>query len=125
MSEPSDENKQVSEFAEYKKLCQAVFHRASQSQLKYLQSLIELQQSMLTSCNGIVAKQLAAAEKYAKENENSAAILSYHFGIFTGVIDVWIELIKLGYDAGTIRLDNYKKTVSLVSEGLDMPIETK
>ena len=48
-----------------------MFGKASASQLQYLSASIELQQSLLTSCDSIVTNQLNWLEKYVKENNAS------------------------------------------------------
>ena len=59
------------EYDEYRKTCSIIFGKASASQLQYLSASIELQQSLLTSCDSIVANQLNWLEKYVKENNAS------------------------------------------------------
>ena len=55
-------------FDQYKKTCSILFGTATQSQLRYLNASIELQQVQLTSCDSLVANQLKWIEDYVREN---------------------------------------------------------
>ena len=64
---------EVSGFDQYKKTCSIIFGNATQSQLRYLNASIELQQVLLTSCDSLVANQLKWIENYVRENRGGAS----------------------------------------------------
>ena len=49
---------EVSGFDQYKKTCSIIFGNATQSQLRYLNASIELQQVLLTSCDSLGRKSV-------------------------------------------------------------------
>jgi hypothetical protein len=61
-------------FDQYKKTCSIIFGNATQSQLRYLNASIELQQVLLTSCDSLVANQLKWIENYEEKTEVAACL---------------------------------------------------
>ena len=62
---------EVSGFDQSKKTCSIIFGNATQSQLRYFNASIELQQVVLTSCDSFVANQLKWIENNVRENRDS------------------------------------------------------
>jgi hypothetical protein len=98
-------------FEQYRKTCSIIFGRTRSSQLRYLQSFIELQQSLLTSCNSTIAKQITWFEEYARKKNNksenylvlalepflrssSAAIKAYMAMISNGLPHMIVNIVK-------------------------------
>ena|SRR5213594_3389195 len=63
---------EISGFDEYRKTCSVLFGSATASQLKYLEASIQLQQTALTSCDGIIANQLNWIQNYVNKNKDSS-----------------------------------------------------
>ena len=62
---------EVSGFEQNRKICSLIFGNATASQLRYLNASIELQQTTLTSCDGIIANRLKCLENYVNKNKES------------------------------------------------------
>src|SRR5215207_2833030 len=105
-------------FEQYRKTCSIIFGRASSSQLRYLQASIELQQSLLTSCDSTIAKQIAWFEEYANKRKNNNK-LNNHFMLalepflrsYTIAIEAYMAMVSILYDIATNQLESYKKSL--------------
>lgn len=61
--------RETSGFDQYRKTCSIIFGKAAASQLRYLNASIELQQTALTSCDGIISNQIKWLEDYVNNNK--------------------------------------------------------
>ena len=97
-----------------------MFGKASASQLQYLSASIELQQSLLTSCDSIVANQLNWLEKYVKENNASNFFVEPFLRIYASMVDLCMSLyfyiIRLWNIKYTIIHKNSKKTPKIMKK---------
>jgi hypothetical protein len=89
---------EISGFDEYRKTCSVLFGNATASQFKYLEASIQLQQTALTSCDGIIANQLNWIENYVNKNKDSSL-----------AIDQFLNVHEIGFYLR--RLDNIKCTI--------------
>jgi hypothetical protein len=105
-----------SEYDEYRKTCSIIFGKASASQLQYLSASIELQQSLLTSCDSIVANQLNWLEKYVKENNASNYFVEPFLRIYASMVDLSMSCISISYDSGTLVTQSYTKTLDTLNQ---------
>lgn len=110
-------------FDNYKKTCSTVFGKASQSQLRYIQALSDLQQAMWTSCESLVAKQIAAIEEYSKTDGDSSHIEPL-LQIYTTMIDESMKWVSTSYDAGVVRLQIYRNSIERFSDLIPQPPAT-
>lgn len=78
-------------FEQYRKTCSIIFGNTISSQLRYIQAFIELQQTLLTSCDSLVANQLGWLEKYVKENEGSTLATEVFLRIYTAMVNAWMN----------------------------------
>ena len=76
---------EVSGFDQYKKTCSIIFGNATQSQLRYLNASIELQQVLLTSCDSLVANQLKWIENYVRENRGGSLPIELFLKTYTSI----------------------------------------
>ena len=76
---------EVSGFDQYKKTCSIIFGNATQSQLRYLNASIELQQVLLTSCDSLVANQLKWIENYVRENRGRSLPIELFLKTYTSI----------------------------------------
>jgi hypothetical protein len=97
-------------FEDYRKTCSAIFGKASQSQLKYIQAFSDFQQAVWASCDSMVAKQISALEEYSKSNHN-AAHLELPLRIYSSIIDVYMKWVSASCDLGVTRLQFYRSNV--------------
>jgi hypothetical protein len=67
-NDPSDINDAIEQ---YKRTCSVIFGKTSSSQIRYLQASIDVQQSLLTSCDSTIAKQLDWLEDISRRKNNS------------------------------------------------------
>ena len=104
------------EYDEYRKTCSIMFGKASASQLQYLSASIELQQSLLTSCDSIVANQLNWLEKYVKENNASNFFVEPFLRIYASMVDLCMSCISISYDSGTLNTQSYTKTLDTLNQ---------
>ncbi len=110
---PTTKEKDI--FEDYRKTCSTIFGKASQSQLKYIQALSDLQQSVMNSCESMIAKQTTALEEYSKKNP-STSYLELPLRIYSNMIDAYMTGVSATYDVGVLRLQFYRKTVEYFNE---------
>src|SRR5437867_9631623 len=96
-----------SAFDEYRKTCSNIFGNATASQLRYLNASIELQQSLLTSCDGVVANQLNWLQRYTKENKASNLFLEPFLRVYALMVDLCMTYISTSYDSYTLNMEFY------------------
>jgi hypothetical protein len=100
----------------YRKTCSIIFGRATASQLKYLSTSIELQQSALTSCDGIIANQLRWLENYIRNNKGNIPYVDIFLKNYTATISVTMNLITITYDLLTQNLQSYTKALDSLNQ---------
>lgn len=108
-------------FEQYRKTCSIIFGNTISSQLRYIQAFIELQQTLLTSCDSLVANQLGWLEKYVKENEGSTLATEVFLRIYTAMVNAWMNWISTSYDSGTLNIESYAKALDIVNKSFSAP----
>ena len=104
------------EYDEYRKTCSIIFGKATASQIQYLSASIELQQTLLTSCDSIIANQLNWLEKYVKENNASNFFVEPFLRIYASMVDLCMSYVSISYDSGTLYTQSYTKTLDTLNQ---------
>lgn len=105
-----------SAFDEYRKTCSIIFGNATASQLRYLNASIELQQTLLTSCDGIVANQLNWLQNYTKENRTCNLFLEPCLRVYASFIELCMTYVSTSYDTCTLNIEFYKKVMDMLNQ---------
>ena|SRR5437867_1598933 len=105
-----------SAFDEYRKTCSIIFGNATASQIRYLSASIELQQSLLTSCDGMVADQLNWLQNYTKENKASNLFLEPFLSVYTSFVELCMTFISTSYDSCTLNIEFSKKIMDMLNQ---------
>ena len=103
---------EVSGFDEYRKTCSIIFGNATSSQLKYLEASIQLQQTALTSCDGIIANQLKWLENYVNKNKDAGIVIDPFLKIYTDIINMLMNFVSISYDLTTSNIQSYTRTLN-------------
>ena len=98
---------EVTGFDQYKKTCSIIFGNATQSQLRYLNASIELQQVLLTSCDSVVANQLKWIESYVRENRSGSLSIELFLKTYTSIVGVYMNWLSLSYDFTTASIETF------------------
>ena len=107
---------------QYRRTCSIIFGRTSSSQLRYLQSSIDVQQSLLTSCDSTIAKQIAWLEDFAKKKNNNKSmnwlvpILEPFLRSYSAAVEASVAMISISYDIASNQLESYKKIVDITNK---------
>ena len=107
---------EVSGFDEYRKTCSVIFGNATASQLKYLEASIQLQQTALTSCDGITSNQLRWLENYVNKNKDTTLVIDTFLKIYTGLINMLMNFVSMSYDLTTSNIQSYTRTLNSMNE---------
>ena len=111
---------------EYKKTCSIIFGKTSHSQMRYLQASVELQQSLLNSCDSLLAKQTSWFEdNLSVQNGNSAIVISLNLKAFvrgyTATVDMSMTMLSIVYDFTTFQIGRYRKLIDMLSKSYFPP----
>jgi hypothetical protein len=117
-NDPSDINDAIEQ---YKRTCSVIFGKTSSSQIRYLQASIDVQQSLLTSCDSTIAKQLDWLEDISRRKNNTnnksktwfEIVLEPFLRSYSAAVEASMALLSISYDAASTQLENYKKIVDL------------
>jgi hypothetical protein len=107
---------------QYRRTCSIIFGRTSSSQLRYLQSSIDVQQSLLTSCDSTIATQIAWLEDFAKKKNNNisknwlVSILEPFLRSYSAAVEASMAMISISYDIASNQLESYKKIVDITNK---------
>ena len=118
----NDSNDVDDAIEQYRRTCSIIFGRTSSSQLRYLQSSIDVQQSLLTSCDSTIAKQIAWLEDFAmKKNNNKSMnwlvpILEPFLRSYSAAVEASMAMISISYDIASNQLESYKKIVDITNK---------
>jgi hypothetical protein len=107
---------EISGFDEYRKTCSVLFGNATASQLKYLEASIQLQQTALTSCDGIIANQLNWIQNYVNKNKDSSLAIDQFLKIYANIINMFMKLVSISYDLTTSNIQSYNRTLNSLNE---------
>jgi hypothetical protein len=101
---------------EYRKTCSIIFGNATTSQLKYLEASIALQQTALTSCDGIVSNQLKWIENYVNKSKEKGFVVEHFLKIYTDIISMFMKLVSISYDLTTANMQSYTLIINSLNE---------
>lgn len=107
---------EINGFDEYRKTCSVIFGNATSSQLKYLEASIQLQQTALTACDGIIANQLKWLENYVNKNKDTAMIIDPFLKIYTDTVNMLMKFVSISYDLTTSNIQSYTRTLNSLNE---------
>lgn len=107
---------EISGFDEYRKTCSVLFGNATASQLKYLEASIQLQQTALTSCDGIIANQLNWIQDYVNKNKDGSLAIDQFLKIYANIINMFMKLVSISYDLTTSNIQSYNRTLNSLNE---------
>ena len=117
-NDPSDINDTIEQ---YKRTCSVIFGKTSSSQIRYLQASIDVQQSLLTSCDSTIAKQLDWLEDISRRKNNSnnksktwlEIVLEPFLRSYSAAVEASMAMLSISYDIASTQLENYKKIIDL------------
>ena len=106
---------------QYKRTCSVIFGKTSSSQIRYLQASIDVQQSLLTSCDSTIAKQLNWLEDLSRRKNNSnnksktwiEIVLEPFLRSYSAAVEASMAMLSISYDIASTQLENYKKIIDL------------
>jgi hypothetical protein len=106
---------------QYKRTCSVIFGKTSSSQIRYLQASIDVQQSLLTSCDSTIAKQLDWLEDISRRKNNSnnksktwlEIVLEPFLRSYSAAVEASMAMLSISYDSASTQLENYKKIIDL------------
>ena len=106
---------------QYKRTCSVIFGKTSSSQIRYLQASIDVQQSLLTSCDSTIAKQLDWLEDLSRRKNNSnnksktwlETVLEPFLRSYSAAVEASMAMLSISYDIASTQLENYKKIIDL------------
>jgi hypothetical protein len=107
---------EINGFDEYRKTCSVLFGNATSSQLKYLEASIQLQQTALTSCDGIIANQLKWLQNYVNKNKDTTLVIDPFLKIYTDTINMFMNFVSISYDLTTSNIQSYTRTLNSLNE---------
>jgi hypothetical protein len=118
INDPSDINDTIEQ---YKRTCSVIFGKTSSSQIRYLQASIDVQQSLLTSCDSTIAKQLDWLEDLSRRKNNSnnksktwlEIVLEPFLRSYSAAVEASMAMLSISYDIASTQLENYKKIIDL------------
>jgi hypothetical protein len=111
---------------EYKKTCSIIFGKTSHSQMRYLQASVELQQSLLNSCDSLLAKQTRWFEdNLSLQDGNSTIVISLNLKAFvrgyTATVDMSMTMLSIAYDFTTSQIRRYRKLIDMLNKSYFPP----
>ena len=117
-NDPSDINDTIEQ---YKRTCSVIFGKTSSSQIRYLQASIDVQQSLLTSCDSTIAKQLNWLDDLSRRKNNSnnksktwlEIVLEPFLRSYSAAVEASMAMLSISYDITSTQLENYKKIIDL------------
>ena len=118
----NDSNDVDDAIEQYRRTCSIIFGRTSSSQLRYLQSSIDVQQSLLTSCDSTIAKQISWLEDFPKKKNNNKSmnwlvpILEPFLRSYSAAVEASVAMISISYDIASNQLESYKKIVDITNK---------
>jgi hypothetical protein len=117
-NDPSDINDAIEQ---YKRTCSVIFGKTSSSQIRYLQASIDVQQSLLTSCDSTIAKQLDWLDDLSRRKNNGnnksktwlEIVLEPFLRSYSAAVEAFMAMLSISYDIASTQLENYKKIIDL------------
>jgi hypothetical protein len=117
-NDPSDVNDAIEQ---YKRTCSVIFGKTSSSQIRYLQASIDVQQSLLNSCDSTIAKQLDWLEDLSRRKNISnnksktwfEIVLEPFLRSYSAAVEASMAMLSISYDIASNQLENYKKIIDL------------
>lgn len=106
---------------DYRKTCSLIFGKASHSQMRYLQASVELQQSLLNSCDSLLSKQTRWLEdNLSQRNEYHSIPISSNLKAFirgyTATVDMSMTMFSIFYDFTTSQIERYSKLIDMLNK---------
>lgn len=117
-NDPSDVNDAIEQ---YRRTCSVIFGKTSSSQIRYLQASIDVQQSLLTSCDSTIAKQMYWLEGIARRKKTNndkfkiwlEIVLEPFLRSYSAAVEASMAMLSISYDIASNQLEYYKKIIDL------------
>ena len=89
--------------------------------MRFLQASIELQQSLLNSCDSLLAKQTNWLEDNLFENnsrlqQSLGSNLKAFVSGYTATVDMFMTMLSISYDMTTFNMERYKKITDTLNK---------
>lgn len=107
---------EISGFDQYRNTCSVIFGNATASQLRYLNAFIELQQRVLTSCDGTISNQLKWLQNYVEKNKDHRSGIDAFLKSYTSIVNMGMNLISISFDFITLCIQYYTKFLDYVNQ---------
>ena len=94
--------------------------------MRYLQASVELQQSLLNSCDSLLAKQTRWVEdSLLKRDNESATVISSNLKAlvrgYTATVDMSVTMLSILYDFTTSQIEGYRKVIDVLNKSYFPP----
>jgi predicted NACHT family NTPase len=103
-------------FDQYRKTCSLIFGKATASLLRCLNATVELQQTLLTSCDRTVANQIRWFEKVAEQNKQINLNVDTFLKNYTSLVDLIMNLVSVSYDFTTINMQSLRRSFEFLNQ---------
>jgi hypothetical protein len=119
----SDRDKAILE--EYKKTYSIIFGKTSHSQMRFIRASIELQQSLLNSCDSLLAKQTRWFEDNQFQYNGKSIVISPNLKTFvrgyTATVDMSMTMLVIVCDLITSQIERYRKLIDMLNKSYFLP----
>jgi len=94
--------------------------------MRYLQASIELQRSLLNSCDSLLAKQTRWFEdNLSQQNGMSTIVISPNLKAFVrgyiATVDMSMTMLSIVYDFTTSQIEGYRKLIDILTKSYFPP----
>jgi len=107
---------EVREFGQCRKTCSIIIGNVTASQLRYLNAFIELQQRVLTSCDGTISNQLKWLQNYVEKNKAHRSGIDAFLKSYTSIVNMGMNLISISFDFITLYIQYYTKFLDYANQ---------
>ena len=94
--------------------------------MRYLQASVELQQSLLNSCDSLLAKQTRWLEdNLLQQNGMSTIVMSSNLKAlvqsYTATVDMSMTMLSIVYDFATSQIEECRKLIDMLNKSYFSP----
>jgi hypothetical protein len=100
----------------FSKTCSVIYGKINRKQFEYMQAITSLQESMLSSCNGLVGNQVDLIEQYSKKGIMTKQQIVPVIKGANKMVESYLNYLSLEYDLTVARIRLHHKILTLIND---------
>jgi hypothetical protein len=100
----------------FSKTCSIIYNRINRKQLEYLQVMTQIQEDVLSACNGLIKNQVDLIEEYSKKGIVAHEQMIPIVEMINRYIEGYLNYLSLEYDLVLSRMQLHHRILNMMND---------